>query len=121
MVRRCFLLILAVACALAPVVEAWALPADEAESCCCVAKCPCTPTDCAPAPAARTSNPTPVVAAAMPSVAARKVARPDPAAFLDFLVPAASARTAHTWAAAGRTPAPAASVALFRAHCSWLI
>jgi hypothetical protein len=121
MVRRCFLLILALACALAPVSAAWALPAEEAESCCCAAKCPCTPTDCAPAPAARASASAPLVAAAVQTVAVRKCARPDRGAFLDFLLPAAIGRATLARVADRQRPAPAATAALFRAHCSWLI
>ncbi len=121
MVRRCFLLVLAFACAFAPVSAAWALSAEEADSCCCAAKCPCTPTDCAPAPVARTSASAPLAAAAVQSVAVRKCARPDRSAFLEFLSPAATGRAALARAACRKVPAPAATSALFRAHCSWLI
>ncbi|PAW68399.1 MAG: hypothetical protein B9S34_02575 [Opitutia bacterium Tous-C1TDCM] len=121
MVRRLFLLILACACALAPVHAAWTIAADAAESCCCPSKCPCTPTDCAPAPASRTASPTPLAPAAVPSAGVRQLARPARPAFSVFVSSAPSDRAALSRAPEFRTPAPAATSALFRAHCSWLI
>lgn len=121
MLRRFSALLLAIACACAPVMGMFA--AEEAADCCCGAKCPCPPMD-------RGATPTVVVTSAPVATAslgqradARKPsARSARAAFAPFIshsenlpAPAAVRRSATDRAA------PAASVALFQAHCSLLL
>jgi hypothetical protein len=124
--RRLFALMLALTCALAPASGAWDLASLAAdEDCCCGTKCPCPPTECAPAPLTRTASPSqPATTAEQRSIAAKPRARVATTVFLRFVSapfqePATSVRQPH--AATPDGLAPADSVALFKAHCSFLI
>jgi hypothetical protein len=117
MLRRLFTLILAIACACAPVAEAFAAEAHKTEDCCCGAKCPCTPLPQS-VPTSATTAPAPVSPAALEArAAARKpAARQTRAPFSPFLsfseISPAARRSAPDRAGA------TASVVLFQAHCS---
>lgn len=119
MLRRVLALILAFTCAFAPGLAAF--EAAPAEDCCCSKKCPCPVTECAPpaaTPSAKTANPASAVEQRIVTKARARVAR---AAFAHFVStrsaePLLSVRAGHA-----RAERPAASVALFQAHCSLLI
>jgi hypothetical protein len=123
MLRRLLALVLAVTCAFAPVAQAFEVGATEAESCCCGSTCACPPTDCAPAPAAPTTVRAPVASTEQRALAARPRIRVATAAFARFLsAPMPEpALTARTRAPHAEGPAPADSVALYEAHCSYRI
>lgn len=119
MLRRLLALILALACAFAPVTWAFELQNTAADDCCCGSKCACPGPDCAAPPTARTqAAPTNLPATAQRAIAAQPKARVATLVFARFLSdshrePGTSLRIRY----ADTAPA-AASVALFQAHCS---
>lgn len=124
MVRRLLAFVLALTCAFAPAALAFEQPAVETSGCCCGTSCPCPPTDCAPPPAAPTRGAAP----SLPACEQRTVAAQARARFAgDFFARFSSAPSAEpalttrvrTTHAAGL--APPDSVALYEAHCSFLI
>lgn len=124
MFRRLLAFVLALTCAFAPAVLALEQPSAETAGCCCGTSCPCPPTDCAPAPTSSTRGTAP----SLPACEHRAVAAKARARVThDFLLrfrsaplaePALSLRVPTTHAAG---LAPPASVALYAAHCSFLI
>jgi hypothetical protein len=124
MLRRLLALILALTCAFAPAALAIEQPSAESSACCCGTSCPCPPTDCAPPPAAPTRSAAPSLpATAQRAVAAQARARTAEPFFLRFSAalaaePALTLRVRFTCAAG---LAPPARVALYTAHCSFLI
>ncbi len=123
MVRRPFTLLLALAVAFASAF-AITLPVNASEgaadSCCCGSECACPAADCAAPPSAPRTAPTTTAAAverrAETAKPAPRVAR---AAFIAFARCPEPRLLRHVGLAG--TPAPAARVALYRAHCSFLI
>ncbi|MDP3071377.1 MAG: hypothetical protein Q8N18_13890 [Opitutaceae bacterium] len=117
MVRRLFTLLLAVACACAPALAVVTPVNHEAAECCCAGQCPCAPTE---STAPGTSG-TCVTAAAPAAVEERAKAR-KPALRRAQALPHRLLFSSTAPADAPRAwPASAATVALYRAHCSWLI
>ena len=119
MLSRLITVILAIACACAPVAGAIAAEAHEAGDCCCGAKCPCPPLDRG-APTAARANLAPAVLEhrAESRQRAARVARAPFAAFIfssdNSLAPTVRLATANCALTAAR-------VALFQAHCSLLL
>ena len=118
MLRRLSAFVLVLACALAPVLPAFAAAlSSPAERCCCGQEC-CMPSNCTPAPARASTPGTATVAvvsrATLPRIAVRS-------AHLLFVfvssAPAARASSALSFAAL----VPTASVPLFTEHCSFLL
>ena len=118
MLRRLCALILMLACALAPVLPAQALTAD-AEDCCCGATCPCPVTDCAPLPGSPTVPvPTNIAAVEQRAEAKKPAARAARQVFALFLSVSETDSAPALRLSSAQPAAPAASVALFQAHCS---
>lgn len=122
MFRRLATLILALTCAFAPAVSAFELNLAATDDCCCGTTCPCPPTDCAPAPSSplRSAQPGAAAAVEQRAEAARPRARLASAFFLHFLSapppePALRVRPLPS------ARLPADGVALYEAHCSFLI
>ena len=117
MLRRLFIVILAVACACAPALAASAPAKHETADCCCAGKCPCAPTE---STAPSTNGPCVAPVAPMALEERAKAAKPAPRRartpqhrlLFSLTGPSATPRA---------LPVAAAPVALFRAHCSLLI
>ncbi|MEO6243954.1 MAG: hypothetical protein ABIQ12_00855 [Opitutaceae bacterium] len=116
MLRRLFTLMLAIACACAPVLAASALAQHEPDTCCCAGKCPCPPTDAIP-PRSTANYVTPIASAAIEEQAkARRPASRHLRAERHSLIFSAITPAGALRAQLIFSPAP--SVALFQAHCS---
>ena len=117
MLRRLFIVMLAVACACAPALGASAPVKHVAAECCCAGTCPCAPTE-STAPSANTPCVAPVAPMALAErakaakPAPRRVRPPQHRLLFSSTGPIAAPRA---------LPTAAAPVALFRAHCSLLI
>ena len=122
MLRRLATLLLAIACACAPVVAALTPVADATDDCCCGTKCPCPPAN-RPAPTTAGANLAPAATASIERrTAVRKPSsRQARAAFAAFLSDSEDSAAPAAFAAANERAATAASVALFQAHCSLLL
>ena len=120
MLRRLLAFVLAVACACAPVMGAFAVADHQANDCCCGTKCPCPPVQ---QNTPRTANAAPTTAPSASveeRAAARKPsARQARAPFSPFLALWELSPAARR--SASDRVGPAAGVALFQAHCSLLI
>jgi hypothetical protein len=122
MLRRLCTLMLMLACALAPVRFAFAVE-TTAEHCCCGKACACTPSNtCAPLPGSPTPAPQPTAATAVEERAAatKPTVRVARLVFAHFVSLSDRDATRSIRIDPDGHP-PAASVALFQAHCSLLI
>ncbi|MBL9202007.1 MAG: hypothetical protein JNL39_15965 [Opitutaceae bacterium] len=121
MLRRLFTLFLAVACACAPALAASAPVKHETADCCCAGKCPCAPTESTAPGSGATCVPPAAPAVTQDRAKASKPAprsvRPPQHRLLLSAAPSVPVpRTPFAFA-----DSPAAGVALFRAHCVFLI